>query len=40
MKRDPHNNLYNLFITLMLAILILFIIYLFIPNSHYNLYML
>lgn len=39
MKREPHSNLYNLFITLILAILILYVIYLLIPNSHYNLYM-
>ncbi len=37
-QRIPSDNIYNIFLTLILAIVILLIIYTFIPFSHYNLY--
>lgn len=37
-QRIPHDNVYNIFITIILAILILWLIYIFIPYNHFNLY--
>ncbi len=37
-QRIPNNQIYNIFITLILAITILWLIYIFTPISHYNLY--
>ena len=37
-QRIPTNNVYDVFLTLILAIVILLIIYTFVPFSHYNLY--
>ncbi len=37
-QRIPNNNIYNSILTLILAIAILWIIYVFVPFSHYNLY--
>ncbi len=36
--RIPTDNVYNIFITIILAIVILTLIYTFVPFSHYNLY--
>ena len=37
-QRQPNNLIYNIFLTLILAILIIWLIYIFVPYSHYNLY--
>ena len=37
-QRQPNNSIYNIFLTLILAILIIWIIYIFVPYSHYNIY--
>ena len=37
-QRQPNNLIYNIFLTLILAILIIWLIYIFVPNSHYNIY--
>ena len=38
LKRNPNNFIYNIFLTLILAILIIWLIYIFVPYKHYNLY--
>ena len=37
-ERKPNNFIYNIFLTLILAIIIIWSIYIFVPYSHYNLY--
>ncbi len=37
-KRIPTNNVYDVFLTIIISIVILLIIYTFVPFSHYNLY--
>ncbi len=37
-QRVPNNEIYDIFLTLIIAILILWIIYVMTPQSHYNLY--
>lgn len=38
-QRIPHGNIYNLILTLILAFAIIWIIYISVPYSHYNLYL-
>jgi uncharacterized membrane protein YesL len=37
-QRIPNNSIYNIFITIVIAVLIIWIIYIFTSQSHYNLY--
>ncbi len=37
-KRQPSETVYNIFLTIILAIVIVLIIYYFVPYSHYNIY--
>ena len=37
-QRMPNNQIYDVFITMILVITILWLIYIFTPISHYNLY--
>lgn len=37
-QRVPHNEVYDIFITIILAFLIIWLIYVMTPYSHYNLY--
>lgn len=37
-QRIPNNDIYSIILTIILAIGILYIIYVFVPVSHYNLY--
>ena len=38
-QRIPNEYIYNIFITLILAFAILWLIYIIVPNSHYKLYL-
>jgi hypothetical protein len=37
-QRIPSNNIYDVFLTIIISIVILLVIYTFVPFSHYNLY--
>jgi hypothetical protein len=37
-QRVPHNDIYDVFLTLILAMAILWLIYVLTPYTHYNLY--
>ncbi len=37
-QRVPNNEIYDIFITIILAVLIIWLIYVMTPYSHYNLY--
>ena len=39
LNRIPHESIYNIIITLVIAFAILWIIYISIPYSHYSLYL-